>query len=57
MIINIQNSKNDYIHINLKFLSFQELVFSNLILLSSTDHNFVFHFHKPIDYHIDNNYS
>jgi len=49
MIINIQNSKNDYIHINPKFMGFQELVFSNLIFLNSIDHDFVLHFHKPIN--------
>jgi hypothetical protein len=56
-IINVQNSNNDYIHINPKFLGFQELVLSNLTFLSSKDHDFVFYFHKPIDYHTNNNYS
>jgi hypothetical protein len=55
MIINVQNSKNDYIHINPKFMGFQELIFFNLTFLSSTNHDFVFHFHKPINYHIKTN--
>lgn len=57
MIINVQNSKKNYIHIYPKFLGFQELVLSYLTFLSSIDHDFVFHFHKPIDYNTNNNYS